>query len=89
MFTLVIISCAKTTINLTILENKTNHNSVNQIHWEYKGKLGVEHWGELSKEFTLCSGGKNQSPVNINSHNVINQEDLEFYYQPSDIDIPN
>jgi carbonic anhydrase len=35
------------------------------VHWTYSGKLGPEHWGELSKAFAACSEGKNQSPIDI------------------------
>lgn len=34
-------------------------------HWSYAGKEGPEHWGSLSKDFALCSSGKNQSPVDL------------------------
>jgi len=34
-------------------------------HWEYKGEHGPENWGELAEHFSLCSEGKNQSPVNL------------------------
>jgi len=34
-------------------------------HWSYSGKTGPEHWGGLDKANTLCSGGSQQSPLNI------------------------
>jgi carbonic anhydrase len=36
-----------------------------QSHWSYTGNAGPKHWGELSPDYTLCSSGKNQSPVNL------------------------
>lgn len=35
------------------------------VHWSYSGPTGPDHWGELSAEFSACSIGLNQSPVNI------------------------
>jgi carbonic anhydrase len=34
-------------------------------HWGYSGQEGPEHWGELDPAFSMCSIGKNQSPVNL------------------------
>lgn len=34
-------------------------------HWGYSGSDGPENWGELAPEFSACSKGKNQSPVNL------------------------
>ena len=33
--------------------------------WGYSGAEGPAHWGELRPEFTACSVGKNQSPINL------------------------
>ena len=34
-------------------------------HWAYDGHGGPEHWAELSKDFSMCGLGRNQSPVNL------------------------
>ena len=34
-------------------------------HWGYSGAEGPEHWGKLDPEFSACSEGKNQSPINL------------------------
>lgn len=47
--------------------DKTEKKSENKhkIHFGYDGKVGPEHWGDLSQEFTLCKIGKAQAPINI------------------------
>lgn len=37
------------------------------VHWDYQGTTSPEHWGQLSPEFRLCTTGKNQTPINIQS----------------------
>ena len=38
-------------------------------HWTYDGTGGPERWGTLSQDFTACSKGHQQSPVNLtNAH---------------------
>jgi carbonic anhydrase len=34
-------------------------------HWGYKGQEGPLNWGKLDPKYSLCSEGKNQSPVNL------------------------
>jgi carbonic anhydrase len=34
-------------------------------HWGYSGAEGPEHWGKLDPEFSACSEGRNQSPINL------------------------
>jgi carbonic anhydrase len=42
-----------------------------EVHWTYTGDTGPEHWAELSDEFEACRLGKNQSPINIMTENLI------------------
>jgi carbonic anhydrase len=42
---------------VTIAAGKTN--------WGYSGPEGPDHWGELAPEFSACSDGKNQSPIDL------------------------
>jgi len=35
------------------------------LAWSYDGKEGPEHWGKLSEEFSMCSAGSTQSPIDI------------------------
>lgn len=34
-------------------------------HWGYEGQEGPEHWGDLDKNYFACTGGTQQSPVDI------------------------
>ena len=51
------------------------------VHWTYKGDTGPEHWAELSDEFEACRLGKNQSPIDIISEDLI-----EYAMQPISLD---
>ena len=35
--------------------------------WGYTGETGPAQWGEISKEYTTCQTGTNQSPIDIQS----------------------
>jgi len=49
-------------------------------HWGYSGDSGPEHWGQLSPEFSLCSTGRNQSPVNLTSFIEADLQPLTMQY---------
>ena len=38
--------------------------------WTYEGFSGPEFWGVINPEYTMCSKGRSQSPVNINPGNL-------------------
>lgn len=62
-----------------------------EAHWSYDHP---EHWGEISKEFSTCQTGKNQSPIEINaehepvldSHTPIS---LTFNYRAVPLNVEN
>lgn len=35
------------------------------VHWAYEGDEGPDRWGELSADFTTCSTGTAQSPIDL------------------------
>lgn len=49
-------------------------------HWEYEGKHGAAHWGELEPGFEACARGASQSPIDI--RNTVKEElpALDFQY---------
>ncbi|MBB3221878.1 carbonic anhydrase [Pseudoduganella umbonata] len=61
----------------------------NSTHWEYQGKAGAEHWGELAPEFSACREGKAQSPVNIRAHRAGTSAPIGFGYRAGSADIVN
>ena len=46
-------------------------------HWGYSGDADPAHWGNLKPEFFMCKDGKNQSPINIDSTNIVLANGLE------------
>lgn len=52
-------------------------------HWEYKGKHGATHWGELEAGFEACARGAAQSPVNIRKTVKEALPALDFQYTPA------
>ena len=51
--------------SLTLLSGASTAYSAEGVHWEYTGKYGVEHWGDLSPDYVRCKVGVNQSPIDI------------------------
>ncbi|CAG5135182.1 unnamed protein product, partial [Candidula unifasciata] len=39
--------------------------------WSYKGISGPEYWGLLNQDWSLCTRGQHQSPVDINPRNLV------------------
>lgn len=58
-------------------------------HWEYKGNLGPDQWGDLSDSYELCKTGKNQSPIDIKKGSIANLDNIEFHYQEFPLTVVN
>jgi carbonic anhydrase len=50
-------------------------------HWAYDGAEGPDHWGDMEAKFSICSAGKNQSPVNLTDFVKADLAPLKFDYQ--------
>ena len=50
------------------------------VHWDYDGKDGPEHWGQLAAEFDMCARGKNQSPIDLVADLDADLPELVFEY---------
>lgn len=59
------------------------------VHWGYEGEAGPEHWGVLSPEFTVCSSGREQSPVDIPVTAAVNPPELQIDYRVSALELVN
>jgi carbonic anhydrase len=44
------------------------------VHWSYSGDTGPENWGTLSEDFAACRVGKNQSPIDIITEDMVEAE---------------
>lgn len=58
-------------------------------HWSYSGSTGPEHWGEISKEFTVCSSGRNQTPINLTGFIDAKLPAIKFDYSGNATEILN
>jgi carbonic anhydrase len=52
-------------------------------HWSYGGAGGPEQWGAMKSEFSTCSTGSRQSPIDIRSGVRVDLEPIQFDYRPS------
>ena len=57
--------------------------------WGYSGAEGPAHWGELRPEFTACSVGKNQSPINLTGFIASDLPPIGMQYQVGGKEILN
>jgi carbonic anhydrase len=73
-------------------EEEKKSNEVHTAHWTYEGENGPEHWGDLNPDFAACTNGKEQSPINIETSRVIEDEkipDLVINYKPTEFSLSN
>ena len=49
-------------------------------HWDYDGEEGPDRWGQLADDFSLCSDGKNQSPIDLVADLEAELPRLDFQY---------
>ncbi|KAG6480263.1 hypothetical protein ZIOFF_063743 [Zingiber officinale] len=70
----------KLTLEETLKQWKTakaNAVALNFIKYGYNGGNGVDKWGSLSSDFSLCSQGKQQSPINISKKTTVYDPNLK------------
>jgi carbonic anhydrase len=58
-------------------------------HWEYRGKAGTAHWGDLEPDFATCKLGKAQSPIDIRAVRHGAPAPIDFHYASSHAEIVN
>jgi carbonic anhydrase len=52
-------------------------------HWAYEGGSGPADWGQMKPEFTKCSTGTRQSPIDIRDGIRVSLDAVQFDYKPS------
>ncbi|MEP7099292.1 MAG: carbonic anhydrase family protein [Burkholderiales bacterium] len=52
-------------------------------HWDYGGSGGPETWGQMKPEFSKCSSGTRQSPIDIRDGIKVELDPVRFDYKPS------
>ena len=60
-------------------------------HWSYGGETGPKYWAELNENYDLASEGKNQSPIDLETAEVIYNDlpNIRFEYEPSKVEVVN
>lgn len=58
-------------------------------NWTYSGAHGPEHWADLSSEFSSCSIGRAQSPIDIREPQPAQLPPITFSYRASPLKIIN
>ena len=53
------------------------------VHWDYAGSGSPDTWGQMRPEFSRCSSGTRQSPIDIRDGIKVNLEPVQFDYKPS------
>lgn len=59
------------------------------VHWGYSGHEGPEFWGKLHPDFSHCSEGKNQAPINLTGMMDGDLSPLTVNYLPGGNEIIN
>jgi carbonic anhydrase len=58
-------------------------------HWDYQGKAGAAHWGELAPDYSACRRGKAQSPIDIRAPKAGAAAPIGFGYRAGGAEIVN
>lgn len=58
-----------------------------EVHWGYTGAGGPENWAKLAPDYTLCSAGTRQSPIDIREGARLDLEPVRFDYRPTPLRI--
>jgi carbonic anhydrase len=56
-------------------------------HWSYSGAESPAHWGSLDPEYSVCSLGHTQSPINIAHAKLADLPALMFDYKATTLNI--
>ncbi|MQA21286.1 carbonic anhydrase [Rugamonas rivuli] len=56
-------------------------------HWSYEGENGPANWGKINPEWSKCSTGNRQSPIDIRDGMKVELEQITFDYHPSSFNV--
>ncbi|MEH7350869.1 carbonic anhydrase [Gottfriedia acidiceleris] len=65
LFSLTFSACSNNQIVHEVHLNKSTVSAARNEDWSYTGNTGPNYWSSINKDYSLCSNGKQQSPVNI------------------------
>ena len=57
--------------------------------WSYRGNDGPRQWGGLSREYSVCKTGKEQSPIDIRQTKTADLPPIRFEYKPATLRLVN
>lgn len=81
-----------------VSDNKEESNSTSTIEkeksatehgWGYEGSRGPASWGGIKSDYSICSSGKNQSPINLKWKKPQSGTQINFNYMESKYSILN
>ncbi|MEH7342325.1 carbonic anhydrase family protein [Bacillus sp. JJ1532] len=75
-----------------VVNKKKKSIDVHTAHWSYEGETGPEHWGDINPDYAVCTNGKEQSPINIQTSQVIEDDkiaNLDINYKPTRFSLSN
>jgi carbonic anhydrase len=95
-----LVACSTTSPNVNeneaekkdVAKEEKKSNEGHKAQWSYEGETGPEHWGEIDPNYATCANGKEQSPINIDTSQVIEDEqivDLGINYKPTEFSFSN
>jgi carbonic anhydrase len=58
-------------------------------HWDYTGKAGADHWGEVHADFATCKLGAEQSPIDIQATQKAKLPAIGFAYAAGAAEVLN
>ena len=50
-------------------------------HWSYEGHDGPENWGALDGQFSICSNGSQQSPIDLKNARAVIPEPIDVKWK--------
>jgi carbonic anhydrase len=56
-------------------------------HWSYEGESGPANWSKINSNWSKCSTGSRQSPIDIRDGMKVDLEQIVFDYKPSSFSV--